>query len=102
MYITIKTFLTTKQVELGRKKKFVAVFFNLDNKIFIIYIAFLTNTTIHPFYTAQIALLILDKVFIVVLSKYTDFAIIFSLNLAAKLLKHTRVNNHLINLVKSS
>lgn len=49
----------------------------------------------------QIASLIQDKAPIAVLSEYTNFTDMFFSNLTAKLLEHTRVNNYLIDLVKS-
>ena len=52
----------------------------------------------HPSKRAQIAYLKVDETPIKVLSKYTDFADIFSPKLAAKLLQHTRINDHTIEL----
>lgn len=42
-----------------------------------------------------------NQVFIVVLSKYTDFINVFSSDFVAKLLKYSRINHYLINLVNS-
>lgn len=39
-----------------------------------------------------------DKAYTVVLSEYTKFTNIFSLNFAAKLLKNLGINDYLINL----
>ena len=41
-----------------------------------------------------------DKAFTFVLSKYTNFADIFSKDLVAKLLEYIKINNHTINLEK--
>lgn len=49
---------------------------------------------------AQITCLKANKVFTSVPSKYANFADVFSENLAAKLPKHTKINNHAINLVE--
>lgn len=49
--------------------------------------------------SAQIAYLKADKAFTKVFSKYTDFADVFLLKLAAKPPEHTRINNHTIKLV---
>lgn len=73
--------------------------------MFVVYLAFLASLDLgidtHPFCRAQIASMIVDKAFTDVLSKYTDFANIFFTNFVAKLSKDIRINNHLINLVKS-
>lgn len=84
------------------KKKFIAIVFNLDNEIFVIYITFLAslNLNIHPFFVIQKALLIKDKVFIAVLLKYIDFANIFSSNFVVNLLEYIVIDNYSMNLVK--
>ena len=48
---------------------------------------------------ALMAHLKVNEAFIKVFSKYTNFAEIFLLKLAVKLLKHTRINNHTIELL---
>ncbi len=53
----------------------------------------------HPLKRAQIAYLKADKAFIKVPSKYADFADVFSPKLAIELPKHTRINDHAIELV---
>ncbi len=53
----------------------------------------------HPLKRAQIAHLKVDEASIKVPSKYADFVDIFSPNLAVELLKHTKINNHAIELV---
>ena len=53
----------------------------------------------YPSKKAQIAHLKADKVFSKILSGYADFANVDSLKLAAKLLEHTKINNHIIELV---
>ena len=83
------------------KKKFVAIALNLEDKAFIVYIVLICqDLDIHPFWRAQIALLNLDKALTSVLPKYADFADVFSKNVAAKLLEHTAINDHAINLIE--
>ncbi len=53
----------------------------------------------YPSRKIQIAHLEADEAFIKVLSKYVDFVDIFSLKLAAKLPKYTRINDHAIELI---
>ena len=53
----------------------------------------------HPLKRAQIAHLKTDETSTKVPSKYADFTNVFSLKLAIKLSKHTKINNHTIELV---
>ena len=53
----------------------------------------------HPSKRAQIAHLKADEAPTKVLSEFADFADVFSLKLAVELSKHTRINNHVIELV---
>lgn len=77
---------------MGGEKKFITVTLDLNNKIFIIYIVFLANTNlnnkVNSFCRTQIILLKASKASIIVLSKYTNFVDIFSLDLGAKLPKY--------------
>lgn len=54
---------------------------------------------IHLFSKAQLVSFLINNTFIVVFSKYADFANIFSLRFTAKLSKHTKITNYLIDLV---
>lgn len=88
-----------------RKKEFITLTLNLNNEIFVVYIAFLTSSDqaidVYPYCRVQIVSLIVDKAFIIILFKYTEFANIFSLDFVTKFLKHTRINNHAIDLIRS-
>ena len=59
----------------------------------------LAGMTIYPSREAQISALIQDEAPIKVLSKYADYANIFSFDLAMKLTKNTGINKHAIELV---
>lgn len=84
-----------------RKKEFVAVAFDLQYEIFVVYITFLSSdSSIHLLCRAQIALLKADKAFILVLSEYANFINILSSNLIAKLSKHTKINDYATHLKK--
>lgn len=102
LYTTIEPLSTIKRVWLVEKKIFIVVALDLNNKIFISYVIFFTssNLNINSYHKAQIASLIVDEVFIVVLAEYTDFINIFSFNFVAKLQKYIRITNYLIDLVK--
>ena len=90
---------------------FAAATLTPKHKIFIVHVAFpsfvvsfsstLLNTNIYPFRKSQIVDLIAKKAFTKILTKYTDFANVFSPDLAFKLFKHTRINNHVIKLVNN-
>ncbi len=74
--------LTTKKVELIKKKEFIVIAFDLDHKVFIVYIAtfyisFHANTELYCLKKAQIAYLKADETCIKVFNKYADFADIF-------------------------
>ena len=81
-----------------------------EHKIFIVHIAsfFVTifnsnplNIDIYFSCRPQIAGLIAKKALIKVAVEYTDFADVFSLNLASKLPKHTGIDDYIIKLFNS-
>lgn len=88
-----------------RKKEFAATVFNPNIKTLVVYVVFFASSNfdleVYPFWQTQIVSLIVDKPFISVFFKYTNFINIFSKDLAAKLLKYIRINNHAIDLVKN-
>ena len=101
---TIKEALsTTKQVELVRKKKFTAAALNLRHETFVVHKAFLENSSqkdyIHPFCRVQKATLVANKAPTSIPTEYSDFANVFSLELALKLFEYTKINDHAIKLV---
>ena len=84
------------------KKEFVAAALDPEHKVFVVHIAaFSVNSDdkIHLSKKAQIAYLKADEAPTKVPSKYTDFVDIFLSKLAAKLPKHTEINDHTIELV---
>ena len=56
---------------------------------------------VHSFHRPQIASLIVEKALTKIPAKYSEFADIFSPDLATKLPKHTKINDHTIKLVDS-
>lgn len=54
---------------------------------------------VHPFFRPQRADLFIKKIPTKVPAKYADIVGVFSLDLASKLPKHTKLNNHVIKLV---
>ena len=84
------------------KKEFAVIVFDPEYKNFIICIAILNinlNNNMYLLKKAQIAHLNVNKVFIKVFSKYTNFANIFSPKLAIKVFKYMRINNQAIKLI---
>ena len=93
--------MTTRQVELIRKKEFPAAALDLKYEAFVVDIATLnvnSDDEVHPSKKAQIAYVKVDKASTQVMSEYADFADIFSPKLAAELLKHGR-KDHVIEFV---
>ena len=94
-------FYTTKQVKLIEKKEFAVAVFDLEHETFVVYITTLSvdlRDQMHLSKKAQIAHLKADEAPIEMLSKYADFADVFSLKLATKLLKH-KISNYAIKLI---
>lgn len=104
MYTLSNTIFTIKRVESDRKKEFTTANFDLNDKIFIVNIASLVNSNVylevHLFQRPQIAFWKTDEASTFIFSKYADFANIFSKNLTAKLLKHNKINNLIIDLIE--
>ena len=100
-YIAAKALPTTKRVELINKKEFAKAALDENSETFVVHVASLISTLldVYPSRTPQISGLIAKKAPTKVLNEYADFADIFSLDLAAKLLEHTGINDHAIELV---
>ena len=101
-YTTRDVLLTTRQVELMKKKEFIVATFNTEHKAFIVHIAaFSINSSdeMYPSKKAQIAYIKVDEALTKVSSKYADFTNIFLSKLAEELFKHTKINEYTIKLV---
>ena len=80
---------------------------NLEYETFVVYVPLLSSIVslssssldIHPPNRPQIANLIAKEAFTKVPNKYLDFKDIFSPNLASKLSKYIKINNHTIKLI---
>ena len=91
------------------KKEFIATALDLEHKTYVVYIGTISSDVlssssplnVHPFLRLQIFDLIAKKTPIKVFAKYSDFADVFSPDLASELPKHTGINNHTIKLVNS-
>ena len=103
-YIAAEALPTIKRIELIDKKKFAKAALNEKFQTFMVYVSALeallgsAGMTMHLSEAAQIAALKQDKAPTKVLSKYTNYADIFSFNLAMELPKSTGINEHIIEL----
>ncbi len=87
-YTTGEVVLTTKRVELIRKKEFAAAALYPKHEAFVVHVAALSvdlGDEVHPSRRAQIAHLKVDEAPTKVLSKYADFVDIFLTKSAVKL-----------------
>ena len=109
IYTTKEAFSTTKRIKLVGKKEFTAAVLNLEHEIYIVHVRSVSSDVspssfslnIYPFWRPQISGLIAKEAPTKVSAKYLDFADVFSPDLASKLPKHTRINDHTIKLVDS-
>ena len=107
-YIAKEAFPTTRRVELVEKKKFAATALDPKNETFVIHVASLSSDAspssspldVHPFRRPQISVLIVEEAPTKASAKYSDFADVFSPDLASKLPEHTGINNYAIELVE--
>ena len=89
------------------KKEFVAAALDPESETFVVHVTLLSSDAspsfsllnVHPSRRPQISGLIAEEAPTKVSAEYLDFADVFSPDLASKLPKHTRINNHAIELV---
>ena len=106
-YTTKEALQTTKRVKLVGKKEFAAATLHLESETFVVYVASLSSDAlpnsspldVYPSYRPQVSDLIAKKALIKIPAEYSDFADIFSPDLASELPKLTGINDHDIELV---
>ena len=91
------------------KKEFAAAALDPKSEIFIVYITSLSSDVlpnisplgldVHPSQRPQISGVIVKKATTKISAKYSDFVDKFSLDLASKLSKYTKINDYAIELV---
>ena len=99
---------TTRRVELVGKKEFAAAALDPESETFVVHVASLSFDAlpssflldVHPFRRPQISGLIAKEALTTVPAEYSDFADVFSPDLASELPEHTGINNHAIELVE--
>ena len=104
-YTTKKALPTTRRVELVGKKEFAAAALDPEHETYVVYVASLSSTplaspNVYPSRRLQISGLIAEEAFTKVPTEYSDFADVFSPDLASELPEHTGINDHAIELVK--
>ena len=95
---------TTRRVELVGKKEFAAAALDPEHETYVVHVASLSSTPlafldVHPSRRPQVSGLIAEEAPTKVPAEYSDFADVFSPDLASKLPKHTGINDHAIKLV---
>ena len=95
----------TKHVKLVGRKEFAAAALNPEHETYVVYIASLRSTPlasldVHPSREPQISGLIAKEAPTKVPAEYSDFANVFSPDLAIELPKHTETNTQVIDLEK--
>ena len=102
-YTTKEALFTTRKVEIINRKEFDKAALDNNIGVFKVHVSFLSlrsKMIIHPAQEAQIASLLVKK--IIVPAKYSDFADIFSKELAEVLLECTGINKNTIKLEDSN
>ena len=104
-YTTKEALTTTRHVELVGKKEFAAAALDPAHETYVVHVASLSSTPltsldVHLSREPQISGLIAEEAPTKVFAEYLDFADIFSPDLASELPKHTRINDHAIELVE--
>ena len=98
---------TTRRVELVGKKEFAPVALDPENETFVVHVASLSSDlspssfplNVQPFHRPQISGLIIEEVSTKISAKYSDFADVFSPDLASELPKHIGMNDHAKKLI---
>ena len=104
-YTTEKALPTTRRVELVGKKEFASAALDPEHMTFVVYVASFSSTplvaslNVHPFRRPQISGLIAKEAPRKIPVEYSDFADVFSPDLAFELPEYIGINNHAIELV---
>ena len=103
MYTIKEALPTTKRVELVGKKEFAAAALDPGHETFVVHVASLESPSqegdVHPSRRAQIAALVANEAPTSIPTEYSDFADVFSPELASELPEHTGINDYTIELV---
>ena len=86
------------------KKEFAAAALDPEYETYVVHVASFSSTPlasldVYPSRRPQVSGLIAEEALTKVPAEYSDFADVFSLDLASELPKHTGINDHAIELV---
>ena len=105
-YSTEEALPTTKHVELVGKKEFATATFDPEHETYVVHVGLVGSDAlpsslldVHPSCGPQVSGLIAEEAPTKVFAKYSDFADVFSPDLASELPKYTGINDHTIELV---
>ncbi len=101
-YIAAEALPTTNRVELIKKREFAKAALDENSETFVVHVSVLdvAEPLIHPFRAAQIATLQWDKASTKIPAEYSDYADVFSSDLAMELPENTGMNEHAIELIE--
>ena len=105
-YTTKEALPTIKRIELVVKKELAAAALNPEYETYIVHVTSLSfallvaSLDVYPSQRSQISGLIVEEALTKVSAEYSDFADVFSPDLASELPEHTGINNHAIELVE--
>lgn len=101
MYIIVKVLFNIRRVELVDKREFAAATLDPENEIFVVYVAAFVSFSFNIYSSRQAWMVSLktDEASTTVPNRYADFTDIFLPDLAAEILKHTKIYDHAINLI---
>ena len=94
---------TTRRVELVDRKEFATAALDPEHETYVVHVASLRSTllaslNVHPSRRPQISGLIAEEAPTKVPAEYSDFADVFSPDLATELPEHTEIKDHVIDL----
>ena len=106
-YTTKEALPTIRRIKLMGKKEFAVTALDPRYKTYLIYVRSVNSNAlprssllnVYPSWKPQISGLITKKASTKVLANHSDFADIFTSDLASELAEHTEINNHAIELV---
>ena len=107
-YTTKEAFSTTRRIKFVGKKEFAAETLDPESETFVVHVVSLSSDmlpsssplelNVHSSCRPQVSGLIAKKTSTKVPAKYSNFADVFSPDLASELPKHTGINDHIIKL----
>ena len=108
-YSTKEALPTTRRVELVGKKEFAAAGLDAEHETYVVHVGSVSSNAspsssplkldVHPFHRFQVSGLIAKQTLTKIPAEYSDFADVFSPDLAFELPEYIGINDHAIKLV---